>query len=71
MANGWIDLPPRGSPSWRAPVADVVNLPAIGNTLGDAIVTQDTSNIYVWNGTAWILASGGGGGGSDSSAGGE
>ena len=64
MANGWIDLPPRGSPSWRAPVADVVNLPAIGNTLGDAIVTQDTSNIYVWNGTAWILASGGGGGGS-------
>lgn len=59
MSN-FIIIPPSGSPSWRNPVSTAVNLPANGNAIGDAIVTQDTSVIYIWNGVAWVTPSGGG-----------
>ena len=60
MAN-YINIPPAGSPSWRAPVADALSLPATGNLVGDAIVTQDTSAIYIWDGASWVSAGGGSG----------
>lgn len=50
--SGWIDLG-GGSPYWKAPVASAVLLPAQGNDLGDARVAQDTSTIYIWNGSSW------------------
>ncbi len=45
--------------TWKAPVAAVVNLPASGNTLGDARVVTDLSVLYTWDGSAWQLAGGG------------
>ncbi len=62
MSN-YIDIPSAGSPSWKAPVSTAAALPASGNSLGDARVTQDTSIIYVWSGSAWVAAGGGSGGG--------
>jgi len=40
--------------SWKDPVANLAALPATGNGLGDARVTQDTGTIWVWNGSAWL-----------------
>lgn len=50
--TGYVNLPGEGS--WRPPVATATALPPSGNTVGDAIITQDTDTIYVWNGTAWV-----------------
>jgi hypothetical protein len=50
---------PWGYMSWKSPVADVALLPVAGNTPGDARISEDTFNIYVWNGSAWIDQSGG------------
>ncbi len=49
--NLWLELP--GS-TWRPPVLNATLLPSSGNQIGDAIITQDTDTIYVWNGTSWI-----------------
>lgn len=68
MVTGWIDLP-EGATSWKSPVIDVIDLPANGNTLGDARAVEDTGAIYVWNGTNWITAAGGGGSGTVTSVG--
>jgi hypothetical protein len=35
-------------------VATTGNLPPTGNTSGDAYVVTADSNIYIWNGTAWV-----------------
>lgn len=43
-----------GSASWKDPVANSGALPPTGNSLGDARITQDTGNVYTWNGTSWI-----------------
>lgn len=48
-----------GSANWRAPVATAANLPASGNTVGDAIAAEDTGIIYVWTGSSWDTAVGG------------
>jgi hypothetical protein len=40
--------------SWKDPVANLAALPATGNALGDARVTQDTATIWVWDGSSWI-----------------
>lgn len=42
------------SSSWKAPVADAAHLPLNGNTNGDARVTLDSDDIYVWNGIGWL-----------------
>lgn len=58
MASNYIDLPAYGNYHWKAPVDTAVDLPASGNSLGDARATEDTGNIYVWNGSAWITGGG-------------
>ena len=62
MSSGYINIPERGSPSWRSPVATATALPTNGNVNGDARVTLDTDDIYIWNGTMWVLATGAGAG---------
>jgi hypothetical protein len=47
--------------NWRPPVSTLSALPTSGNQTSDAIVTQDTSTIYIWNGSSWVPVSGGGG----------
>lgn len=42
------------SSSWKAPVATAANLPLLGNTNGDARVTLDSDDIYIWNGSGWL-----------------
>lgn len=49
----FINIPSYGSASWKDPVADPASLPASGNEVGDARVTESTSEIYVWDGSAW------------------
>lgn len=39
--------------SWQDPVATSADLPAAGNTAGDARVTLDTTQVWLWDGTAW------------------
>jgi len=56
--SGYINIPAYGSANWKDPVAAVINLPASGNSTGDARVVQATNQIYVWSGSAWVLASG-------------
>jgi len=63
MSSGYINLGPMYPQSWRAPVATFSALPSVGNSIGDVIVTQDSGNLYEWNGTTWNLVTGGGGGG--------
>jgi len=38
---------------FRAGVANEAALPASGNVIGDARITNDTHHIYVWDGSAW------------------
>lgn len=58
MSNVLVSLPPV---SWRQPVATASLLPVDGNQVGDAIVTQDTEVIYLWNGSSWTPVTAGGG----------
>lgn len=60
MLNGFTNIP---QSTWQAPVATATLLPTNGNVNGDVRVTLDTDDIYIWNGSAWVLASGGGGSG--------
>lgn len=59
MANGYINIPGLGSGggTWKDPVADFASLPGSGNDPGDARVTLDTSDIYIWDGAAWVIDS--------------
>lgn len=54
MADTYINIPDSGAPTWKAPVATAANLPATGNTPGDARVTLDNDDIYVWTGSSWV-----------------
>jgi len=58
----FINIPSYGAATWKEAVSAVIDLPASGNILGDARVVETTSEIYIWDGSAWVLASGGGGG---------
>lgn len=46
--------PSFGNFQWKASEANAAALPATGNVVGDARVTDDTGDIYVWGGSAWI-----------------
>lgn len=46
-----------GDRHWRAPVAQIIDLPSSGNLPGDTIRVLATWNIYYWNGTGWVLDS--------------
>lgn len=52
---------PGGAPNYKTAVANVAALPATGNATGDARITLDTVDIYIWDGAAWQLRSGSGG----------
>lgn len=43
-----------GSSYWKDPVTNSGLLPLVGNNLGDARITTNTSTIYIWDGIAWI-----------------
>jgi len=40
--------------TFKAGVATVAALPSSGNTKNDARIVNDTHNLYVWSGTAWV-----------------
>lgn len=48
---------------WKAPVANVGALPTTDNTEGDVRLAISSGELYYWNGSSWVLASGSGGGG--------
>jgi hypothetical protein len=50
---------PNGADSWLTPVSTFSALPALAAP-GDAVVTLDTFDIWVWNGTAWVNETSGG-----------
>ena len=43
-----------GLVTFKDPVADEGSLPPSGNTKGDARFTNDTNNLYIWDGTQWV-----------------
>jgi len=43
----FINIPSSSSASWKDAVADPASLPASGNEVGDARVTESTSEIYL------------------------
>lgn len=59
--SSWINLPVSGggARSWKAAVANSAALPMSSNTAGDARVTLDDQNIWVWSGSAWVDVGGG------------
>ena len=65
----YADIPGGGYVSWKEPVATAALLPANGNQPGDARVTQDTGELYIFNGTSWVASTGGGGSGTVTSVG--
>lgn len=58
--SGSTIFPLSGVQSWKAPVATIGDLPASGNTAGDARAAIDTGVIYVWDGATWQAPSGSG-----------
>ena len=61
MADVFIKLNQGAAVSWKAAVNTLASLPSTGNTEGDVRITKDTSSIYIWDGAAWVAASGGSG----------
>lgn len=51
---------------WKAPVTNVVSLPTADNEIGDVRLVISTGELYYWDGSSWVLASGSGGGGGSS-----
>lgn len=74
MSSSYVSIPGFDRIQGQPPVNDIMNLPAVGNNLGDVILVLDTYISYYWSGSAWVAVptSGGGGGSShvivDSSA---
>jgi hypothetical protein len=46
------------SDSWEDPVNAVVDLPLVGNTLGDVRLVTSTGEIYTWTGVSWVVSTG-------------
>lgn len=46
-----LDLVGGGTTTWKTPVADSSALPTAGNSAGDARVTLDTDEVWVWDAT--------------------
>jgi hypothetical protein len=63
MSANYINIPGAGDAHWKTPVSTASALPPVGNQSGDARITLDTDEIYIWNGSTWVEATGGGGGG--------
>lgn len=55
MLNGFTNI---SQSQWQAPVANAAALPTNGNQIGDVRVTLDSFDIYIWSGSAWVLAGG-------------
>lgn len=43
-----------GLVTFKDPVVNESALPSSGNTKGDARFTDDTNNLYIWDGSQWI-----------------
>lgn len=43
-----------GLVTFKDPVADEGSLPSSGNIKGDARFTNDTNQLYIWDGTQWV-----------------
>ena len=43
-----------GIVTFKDPVASEENLPSSGNSKGDARFTDDTNNLYIWDGSQWV-----------------
>lgn len=43
-----------GLVTFKDPVATEGDLPSSGNTKGDARFTDDTNQLYIWDGTQWV-----------------
>lgn len=52
--------PGNGASNWKTSVANIGALPMNNNTLGDIRGVLSNSNIYVWDGSAWVGQVGGG-----------
>ena len=39
---------------FKDPVADEASLPSVGNNKGDARFTNDTNQLYIWDGSQWV-----------------
>jgi hypothetical protein len=53
-ANGGLVDEPTAYRTPKGTVANQAALPPTGNTVGDAYITADTGNLWVWNGTQWV-----------------
>jgi len=51
--SGVFDLVPSTIIVFKASVANYAALPAVGNTIGDARITEDTDHWYSWDGSVW------------------
>lgn len=69
MAEVFIKLGQGGAVNYKTSVENAASLPMVGNVTGDVRVTKDTASLYIWDGSAWQLASGGGGGSPGGSSG--
>ena len=58
MSSQYVNLPGYGNYQWKAPVPTAADLPTVNNLVGDARVDEQTSVIYVWNGSAWVANAG-------------
>lgn len=63
MSSVFVKLSPGGAVTWKPAAATSGDLPTEGNAPGDVRAVIDTSELYIWDGSTWNLASGGGGGG--------
>lgn len=52
--NTYINIPESGSPTWKSPVPTPTDLPVSGNSPGDARITLNNSDVYVWTGSSWV-----------------
>lgn len=59
--SGVLVWSPKDAITWRAPVNAVINLPAVGNTIGDVRVVKADATIWVFTSTGWVQSAGAGG----------
>jgi len=51
--SGQFNLVPSAIITFKASVANFAALPMVGNTVGDARITEDTDHWWSWDGSAW------------------
>lgn len=54
MSSDYIGIPSYGNVNWKAPVSTSSFLPIQGNTNGDARITLNSNEIYIWSDPNWL-----------------